>query len=261
MELEVLISTMQRQDFNIVKEMNISSSAIIVNQCNEFKKEEICYRGNKITMYSFDERGIGLSRNNALMRARGDICIFADDDVIYVDGYKKIILDTFEQNPDADIIMFNVESLNQDRPTCKINKNHRVRLINSLKYGAVNIAFRRESVIKANISFSLLFGGGAKYSAGEDSLFICECLKKSLKIYASTNKIADVKQEDSTWFKGYNNKYFIDKGVFFRALSRRWSKLLILQLAIRKYPIYRHSIGIIDILKLMYRGEKSFYER
>ena len=33
-------------------------------------------------------------------------------------------------------------------------------------------AVRRERLQAANITFSLLFGGGAKYSNGEDSLFL-----------------------------------------------------------------------------------------
>ena len=40
---------------------------------------------------SFTERGVGLSRNNALMRASADICLFADDDIIYENNYKEIL--------------------------------------------------------------------------------------------------------------------------------------------------------------------------
>ena len=36
-----------------------------------------------------NERGIGLSRNTALMRATADIILFADEDVTYKDGYAK----------------------------------------------------------------------------------------------------------------------------------------------------------------------------
>ena len=38
--------------------------------------------------------------------------------------------------------------------------------------------------IAAHITFSLLFGGGAKYSNGEDSLFLKDCLKYGLVVYA-----------------------------------------------------------------------------
>ena len=41
-----------------------------------------------IKIYSFDERGVGLSRNSALMRADADIIVFADSDVIYNDDYE-----------------------------------------------------------------------------------------------------------------------------------------------------------------------------
>lgn len=261
MKLEVLISTMNQKNFDLIYKMNLKSDAIIINQCNEFKKEEMDLKENKIKMYSFDEKGIGLSRNNALMRSTGDICIFADDDVEYLENYKEIIISKFSSNLSADIIVFNVESLNKNRPSCHIKKDHRVRLINSLKYGAVNIAFRREKIIKKNVYFSLLFGGGAKYSSGEDSLFIYECLKKNLKIYATSEKIANVTQETSTWFNGYTDKYFIDKGVFFKALSQKWSKLYIFQFVIRKYSKYKKYKNLKTIMKLMVRGEKEFNDK
>lgn len=257
MKLEVLVSAMHQKDHSLLKKMNIQSDAIVVNQCDRNEFEEFNYKGNLIRFLSLSERGVGLSRNNALMRSKGDICVFADDDVTYMENYKEVILKNFSDNPKADIILFNVESLNKDRPTCKIEKDHRVKLVNSLKYGAVNIAFRRESILSVNVSFSLLFGGGAKYSAGEDSLFICECLRKGLKIYASVDKIADVKQDDSTWFTGYSDKYFIDKGVFFKVLSKRFNKLLMFQFAIRKHHLYKANKSMREALKLMSYGAKK----
>lgn len=91
-----------------------------------------------------------------------------------------------------------------------------------MKYGAVRIAVRTQKLRQANIYYSLLFGGGAMYSSGEDSLFIAECIRKGLRVYTNPTLIGHVSQEKSTWFKGYTNKYFIDKGVLFASLSKRW---------------------------------------
>ena len=65
------------------------------------------------------------------------------------------------------------------------------------------------------MSFSLLSGGGAKYSAGEDTTFIQDCLKAGLRVYKSPKLIADVKQDGSSWFNGYTAKYYKDKGALF----------------------------------------------
>lgn len=258
MNLQVLISTMNQKDHYLLEEMNIQSDAIIINQSNTNDFEEFEFRNNNIKLYSFKERGIGLSRNNALMRATTDIGLFADDDVIYNENYKKIIIDTFEKNPDADVIIFNVPSLNPEINFKDIKKVHRVRLYNCLKYGAVRIAVKIESVRRANIYFSLLYGGGAKYSAGEDSLFLIEAIKKGLKVYATPQKIGEVKQESSTWFKGYNDKYFIDKGTW-----------LANAFPVMKYPLamyYSYMMkelsdkSMISLHKLMKLGITRFSE-
>ena len=42
------------------------------------------------------------------MRATGDICLFADDDMIYVNDYSKLVENAFLENPTADVIIFNL---------------------------------------------------------------------------------------------------------------------------------------------------------
>ncbi|MEH6944421.1 glycosyltransferase family A protein [Bacillus sp. JJ722] len=257
MKVQVLLSTMFQTDYSLLKKVNIQSDAIVVNQCDYNKFEEFNYDGYTIQYFSFNERGVGLSRNTALMRADGDICIFADDDLTYVNNYKEIILGEFKKNPQADIIVFNVPSTNNHRPTCIIRRNSRVKWYNSLRYGAVNIAIRTEKIKRANIYFSLLFGGGAKYSAGEDSLFIMDSLRKGLKIYASSQTIGYVKQEYSSWFEGYTEKYFFDKGVFFACLSKRWAKLLCLYFVVRHRKMLKKEKKISEAIALMIKGTRA----
>lgn len=257
MKLEVLLSTMNQNDLSIIQKMNIKGNAIIINQCNRIEYEELVEKSQIVKMYSFHEKGVGLSRNNALMRASGDICLFADDDVVYNDEYEEIILDAFKNHPDADVLIFNMNSLDCGGPA-EIRKRSRVGYFNFMRYGTVNIALRRESIHKANIYFSLLFGGGAKYSAGEDSLFLYECIKKGLKIYTAPSYIGTVSNEVSTWFKGYNRKYFYDKGVFFANLSKVLSPFLIWQFVIRKHKIFKDEMGSLKALKYMFEGRKEF---
>ncbi|GHH97716.1 glycosyltransferase [Neobacillus kokaensis] len=260
MKIEVLVSTMNQRDMSIVEKMNIFGDAIIINQSNFNDYIEINDNKKHVKMYSFNERGIGLSRNTALMRAMADICILADDDVVYHKDYINIILNAFEQNPNADLIIFNVRSLNTDRSgPVEIKKCTSVNYFNFMRYGAVNIAFKRESIIKANIFFSLLFGGGAKYSSGEDTLFLFECLRKGLKVFTNPAVIGTVSQESSTWFKGYNKKYFFDKGIFFATLSKKMSRLLILQFAIRRYKMFKHEMGLIKAIKYMNDGRNNYF--
>ncbi|WP_148630486.1 glycosyltransferase family A protein [Bacillus sp. E214] len=254
MKLQVLVSTMNQKDYSLVQKMNIQSDAIFVNQCDRYGFEDFEYNGNSIQYFSFSERGVGLSRNNGLMRSTADICLFADEDVTYIDNYYEIVLKAFGENPKADVILFNVPSKNPDRPAHLTKKNSRVRWYNCLKYGAVRIAVKSDSLKQANIYFSLLFGGGAKYSAGEDSLFVSECVKKKLKVYAVPSIIGYVSQEDSSWFEGYTDRYFYDKGVFYYCLSKKWAKILCLQFIIRHSKMFKHEKTLKEAFMLMSKG-------
>ena len=91
-KIEVLVATMNQNNFKLIKEMNLSTDAIIINQCEKNEYDEKIINNNKIRMYSYNERGLAKSRNRALDKTDADICVIADDDVIYVDNYEKIIL-------------------------------------------------------------------------------------------------------------------------------------------------------------------------
>lgn len=257
MTLQVLVATMSQTDHSLLEKMNIQSDAIIGNQCDRNEIEEFYYNGYKIKYLSFNERGVGLNRNNALMRATADISIIADDDLLYVDNYNRIIEEQFKKNPDADVIIFNLIEKKPSRYIIK--EKHRINYKNYMRYGAARIAFRTKSITKNGICFNLHFGGGTEHSAGEDTLFLTDCLKKSLKIIAVPIDIAYLTEErNSTWFEGYTDKFFKDKGVLFYHISKRWAKPLCLQFAIRRRNMFKGNKTVLEAYKLMLEGIKEF---
>ncbi len=241
MRLQVLVASMHQIDFSKVKEMNISSDAIIANQADLYEYKEIDYPFGKVKMITTAQRGVGKNRNTALDFADGDILLLADDDLKYVDNYEKIIISAFSELPEADVIIFNIKTIGDSTYRRQNTEIKRIKLYNALNYGAVRIAFRRDKLEKAGIHFSLNFGGGALFSAGEDSLFIYEMIKKRLKLYTYPAVIAEVDQTTSTWFRGYNHKYFYDKGALFRALFGRLSYLYAAQDYLRHMSEYKKS--------------------
>ena len=93
MKIETLIVTMKNNNSQeLLKKMNIQTDAIIANQCEENKIENFEYNKNNILKLNFNEKGVGLNRNNALMRSKADICILADDDMIFKDKYNEKVL-------------------------------------------------------------------------------------------------------------------------------------------------------------------------
>jgi hypothetical protein len=102
-----------------------------------------------------------------------------------------------------------------------------------MRYGAARIAVRLSSIRNAGIFFNLNFGGGTIHSHGEDVLFLKDCLKHGLKIYAVPYSIAElIENRDSTWFEGYNKKFFRDHAALFQTISKRFWKCLCLANAI-----------------------------
>lgn len=254
MKLQVLLSTMNQKDFSIVEKIGITTNAIIINQCEKNQIDTI--KNNKILFMSLKEKGVGLSRNTALQRANADICIFADDDVKYDKDYEQIIIKEFDKNPKADVIIFNIHSTNPERPEYQIKKKKRVNMFTCLKYGTSRIAIRLDKVRANNINFSLLFGGGAKYSQGEDTLFLRDCLRKRLKIYKVPECIGTISHDTSTWFRGYNEKYIKDRGAFYKAFSPRLKYLFCIQYVFR-HKEFREYMNRRKALKLMLQGIKE----
>ena len=107
--LQLLISAVNQNPVRLVEKMNLHSDAILINQCDHFGYEEIRRGDCLIRAYSLQEKGVGLSRNNALLRADGDICLFADEDIVYTDDYPEKVLGEFAAHPEADMLLFNVE--------------------------------------------------------------------------------------------------------------------------------------------------------
>lgn len=259
MNIQVLIATMNQNDYSLLEKMNIQSDAIVANQCDKNEIEEVIYKGNRIKFLSFAEKGVGLNRNNALMRATAEICLIADDDIIYCDNYVKIVEKKFKENPDADVIIFNLYEKPQKRFVIK--RKFKVHFFNFMKFGAPRIAFRTNSIKKYGISFNLLFGGGTHFSAGEDTLFLYECLKKGLKIIAVPDFIGTLTESrTSTWFKGYTDKYFIDRGALFACISKRWAKFLSLQFCLRHRKKFNQNKSPWDAYRLMKKGINQFLE-
>lgn len=257
MKLQILVSTMNQEDYDLINKMNIESNAVIINQCNDNLIKDINIADYKIKWISSNEKGLSSSRNMALNNAEAEICVIADDDLEYVSNYEDIILEQFRKNPNYDIITFQVEGIERKFKDY-YNKPRNTNYITSMKVSSVEIAFRLDAIREAGVEFNELFGSGAKYFAGEENIFLTECLRKGLRLKYVPIKIANLHIGESTWFKGYNTDYFVTKGAVFTAMSRLFSVPLILQFAFRKYGIYSNEMSIMQAIKLMLKGRKQF---
>ena len=193
----------------------------------------------------------------AIVNSEADICLLADDDVIYVDNYKDIIVEQFKLYPKADIITFQVEGIEKKFKNYH-SKPRKLNYLTSMKVSSVEIAFKSQSIKDTGVRFNEIFGAGAKYFAGEENIFLYDCLKEGLSIQYVPIKIADLHIGESSWFKGFDKEYFIAKGAIFTAMSKSFSIPLIMQFALRKYKLYKDENTIYLVIKYMLEGRKKF---
>lgn len=220
MRIQLLVSAVNQDVAALAEKMHIQGDAVVVNQCGRYGYEEMITNRHKIQVFSMPERGVGLSRNTAMLHAHADICVFSDEDIVLCEDYEEKIRRVYRDLPDADMVLVNVK-VAPSRRTYWNEDIHRIHFRNYGRYPAYSITAKQEALLRANVHYSLLFGGGARYSNGEDSLFLRDCLKAGLKIYAHTVCIGEEVERESTWFSGYHEKFFKDRGVLYHYLYGR----------------------------------------
>ena len=262
MTFQILVSTMniknKTEHNDLLKKMNIKSDSVIINQCTDNNINLVNITSGKNKLFSYFDRGLSKSRNLAIENATADICIIADNDLCYNDNCISIIRNAYNKYPHADIIAFYVESQTKGRPTSNQSEK-KISFLSSMKIASFQITFKRNSILQKNIRFDENFGAGSdNFSAGEENIFLVDCLKKGLNIYYVPITIATVNHLDSTWFHGYDKKYFETKGAVFYRMSNVFNVFLIFQFIIRKYKRYHKEISLKNAVKYMFSGKHKY---
>ncbi len=253
MRLEMLISGVNVFPEDLLDKMKPECDAVLVNQCDRDGRDEMEWSGHSIKVYNRTERGVGRSRNLALANASGDILLFSDEDIRYDAGYAADILKTFAEHPEADLILFNV-NVCAERRTYWNESFKPVRWYNCGRYPAYSIAVRKAALDKTGVMYSELFGGGAKYSNGEDSLFLKQCADRGMKMFASEVVIGEEEPRESTWFNGYTEKFFFDRGVLFAFLYGNTAWIWALRFVLTKKEMFKDEIGRKQAYNLIRKG-------
>lgn len=256
MKLQVLVATMHQSDHSVAEKMNIRCDAVIANQASDDKISEYDTEYGTLKMITTSTRGVGLNRNIALLASDADIVVFGDDDMCYNDDMAESVIKAFEELHNADVIIFGADMVKDstvfEERRCK---RGRLRLWNSMKFGTYRIAAKRNKLVDQNITFHQRFGGGCEFSAGEDSIFIKNCLDRGLKLYTHEYSLGTCCKDTSSWFVGYNEKYFYDKGVLVRTLFPKTAYLMALYFGINFKR--ETDIKVFDRLKLIYSGVRG----
>ena len=256
MKFQVLVSTMNRTDFDLLNQMNIKCDAVVINQCDNNEVFTLKRDGYVVNWYNVNDIGLSKSRNLALNFANADICLITDDDVVFIDDFSKKIADFYKEYDDVDIATFQFINFNRKTYMRKIKK---IGYLKSMKVSSVEISFRTESIRDNNLVFNEMFGAGSKYVMGEENIFLFKALKKGLSIFSVPVLIGELSDHStSTWFRGFNETFFISRGASFEAMTSKLSWLLVIQYALRKHKLYCKEVSFFRVLKWMWSGRIEY---
>ena len=184
--LEILIATMNRNSLEFLHTMFERNTlkdckVLVINQTTKDCLLESS--SSNIRVINSFEKGLSKSRNLAIQKSEGRICLLADDDVVFEKDFQHIILSSYASLPEADLLSFKTRTPEQ-KAYSKYPK--RVSKINSFykKILSIEISFKRESIIKNNLFFDEQFGLGSLFQDGENRLFLKSVLEhNNLKSY------------------------------------------------------------------------------
>lgn len=251
MKLEILMSCMHQSDDTLVRQSRITGHAVVINQCDRVDYREYPTEKGMARIWSTDQRGLTRSRNMAIANSNADVCLLCDDDEVFVEGYEEKILETFAQLPQADVIIFRMVNY----PCSLGDQVRRLKFPQTMHVASWQIAFRRENLLRSGVRFDELLGAGTGNGAEEELKFMTDCEKAGLQIYYAPVEIATVAQTESTWFAGYDEKFFYNRGATTRyILGAPLAGAYALFYVIKKRQMYLPYITPAKALGAIFRG-------
>jgi hypothetical protein len=163
---------------------------LIINQTNS---TQLISDFETIKVINVDEKGLSKSRNLAIKNASKNICLIADDDVVYFANFDTEVIKAFNQNPQASIISFNHQRIGVEKPNnlSKTVYAHSKKTIENVC--SIEIAFQLKDVAANNLIFDENFGLGSYFETAEEYLFLKETAFRLFK-----------KEVESNYEKWYN---------------------------------------------------------
>jgi glycosyltransferase involved in cell wall biosynthesis len=251
MKLEILMSCMHQSDDTLVRASQITSDVVVINQCDREDYAEYPTEHGLVRMFSTTQRGLTKSRNLAIAKSNADVCLLCDDDEVFQPDYREKILEAYKNLPQADVIIFKMVNRQPSFP----DQVMRLRFPRTMKVSSWQISFRKASLTAKGVAFDELLGAGTGNGAEEELKFLWDCQKAGLQIYYVPAPIATVAQTESTWFGGFTEEFFINRGATTRyIMGLPLACAYALYYCLRKRSMYASQITMVSALKATFRG-------
>lgn len=251
MTLEILMSCMHQTDDALIAASHITGSAVVVNQCDRNEEQRYTTEQGQVRFLSTTQRGLTKSRNMAIAHSTADVCLLCDDDQVFVPGYEEKILGAYEKFPQADVIIFRMVNY-----PCSFGDSPRpLKFPQTMHVASWQISFRRERILEKGIHFDELLGAGTGNGAEEELKFMLDCQRAGLSIWYVPVEIATVAQQESTWFAGFNEKFFYDRGATTRyILGAPLAAAYAVYYVAKKKEKYQSLLSPAQAMKAIFRG-------
>lgn len=261
LSLCVLISCMH-ENVSIIERTKVQTNVVVVNQCDVDSIEKSSFINSKgeiceVMFICTTERGLSKSRNMAIKNCDSDICLICDDDEILSDDYEKLIIDAYNQYPNAGFLTFPFHRI--DKPAYFSDKYSKIGFKDIMKTASIQITFKRELVSKYSLFFDEKLGSGTGNGGGEENKFLLDYYKKNVKMYYVPQYIATLDQGVSLWRNGFTKEYFKNWGWSIRRIMGPWlGGLYIVYISIFKHNMYSSTISFFSAFKNLVTG---FFEK
>lgn len=252
----ILISCMF-QDKDIISRSNVRANVVVVNQCDTDSMEAFDFtdaegKAHKALFINTTERGLSKSRNMAIKNSLGEICLICDDDELFVDDVERIVLESYSQHPECDVISFSLkwEGLDIKYP----RKELKMGVTRIQKTSSQQISFRKSCLSENNIIFDEKMGSGTGNGGGEENKLLNDCRRSGVKMLYVPKIIATILPGESKWFANRDEKWFENLGWTNRRLhGLGWGLIYIWYWLITHVKIHRDtSLG--RAIRAYYQG-------
>lgn len=224
MKLVVLIPTHDKSIDEIKRLfhfLKINSDVVFANQSKNNQTIEFVENGHLVTVINSDTVGVSKNRNILLdhVPKYGDIFLCIDDDCVLCDHYEDIVTSFFEKYK-PEYVLFNGLVPYEGNRKVHSKKTKKVRNFFDISYaGGPGFAFSQNSVHKHDFRYNERVGYPNYIFAGEDTLMYLSIVRSRCIFYRSSDVIFSVeidKEDNSAYFKGFNDQFFITKGAIYR---------------------------------------------
>ena len=262
-DIEILIATMNRNNFDFLKSMFVFSgfynfNILIVNQTT---KENILKSDfETVKVVNVFDRGLSKSRNIAIQNSTKDILVFTDDDVVFELGFEDKILKEFNSHNSFDGFRFKFKN-ELGKFVKKYPSRFQVKLnwFEVLNASSIELVFKRESIYNS-VCFDECFGLGSMFSMGEEAIFLADVKRKKRKIGFVPHTLMMHNGFTTSSIIDQDLLYFNQGAIFYRIFKRKYFFWVFLKLF---FDLKQGNIAfsnVFTLLKEAIKGKNKYAE-